>query len=202
MTWPTAGLRVSTSGVAASTETVSASSPMAISITISGLALTCRTIPVRWNVRNPERARLQSVRSGGQVGENVVSACVGHSRPDEVGVGLGRRHVDARQDGPARVAHSSADLRGRAGLRPRETVAVRSAITSSTGHLTKCLPHPDSSSFCGSVAARHLERKPLHERARHHLLAPGADGLQKWPEYTRRSANVNTLTFHFSLQTS
>jgi 2-keto-4-pentenoate hydratase/2-oxohepta-3-ene-1,7-dioic acid hydratase in catechol pathway len=31
-------------------------------------------------------------------------------------------------------------------------------------------------------------------------LEPGAHGLQKWPEYTRHSDNVNTLTFHFSPQ--
>ena len=61
------------------------------------------------------------------------------------------------------------------------------------------MPHPDSSSFCGSSRS-HWERTPLQARTATRLLEPGAHGLQKWPEYTRHSANVNRLTFHFSLR--
>jgi len=42
-----------------------------------------------------------------------------------------------------------------------------------------------------------MERKAPAGRVCVRPLGPGADGLPKWPEYTRRSVNVNTLTFHF-----
>ncbi len=48
ITWPIPGLRVSTSGVAACTATVSVTSPSESVMLISGLALTCSTMPVCW----------------------------------------------------------------------------------------------------------------------------------------------------------
>ena len=46
MTPPIAGLRVSTSGAEASTDTVSSRLPSCIVTGMTGLALTCRTMPV------------------------------------------------------------------------------------------------------------------------------------------------------------
>jgi hypothetical protein len=47
-----------------------------------------------------------------------------------------------------------------------------------------------------------MERITLYDAHYTCLLEPGAHGHPKWPEYTRHSANVNALTFHFSLLTS
>jgi hypothetical protein len=55
MTWPMPGLRVSTSGAAASTDTVSLKSPSGSVTLITGFALTCSTIPVREKARKPGR---------------------------------------------------------------------------------------------------------------------------------------------------
>ena len=42
-----------------------------------------------------------------------------------------------------------------------------------------------------------MERITRHDAHYARTLEPGAHGLPKWPEYTRHSGNVNTLTFHF-----
>ncbi|MND00400.1 hypothetical protein D3C83_190030 [compost metagenome] len=53
ITVPMEDVRVSTSGAAASTDTVSARLPSPKATSITGFELTCSTMPVREYVRNP-----------------------------------------------------------------------------------------------------------------------------------------------------
>ena len=110
MTCPRLGLRVSTRGVAASTDTVSVSSPSPISMAISGFALTVSTMPVCWKVLNPDSIACRRYGPIGRLVKREIAVLVGHRRAREVGLGLRRADVDAGQHAAARVSNRSGDL--------------------------------------------------------------------------------------------
>ena len=117
MTPPMRGLRVSTSGADASTDTVSASSPSCSVTGITGLLLTCSTMPVWTYVRKPGERHLQPIRSDRQVRQRERARGVGDDLAAEAGVGLDGGDGGARQHAAAGVGDGAVDLRG--GLGPR-----------------------------------------------------------------------------------
>ena len=123
-------LCTSTSGVAASTDTVSSRLPTASTALIgrsgahlqhdAGLDVGAEAL----------QRHLQPVRTGRQVRHHVRPVSVGDDGPGEAGVGLRHGDRDAGQHGAALVSHRAAHLRGR--LRPDRGGATRRIISAIT----------------------------------------------------------------------
>ena len=114
---PTDGLRVSTSGADASTDTVSSRLPSCSVTGITGLLLTCSTMPVCANVRNPESVASRRYGPMGRFSSANEPFVVGDDFTPEAGVGLDGDDGDTRQDGAARVRDCPVDLRRSLGPR-------------------------------------------------------------------------------------
>ena len=94
-------LRTSTSGAAASTETVSSRLPTASTTLIVGVAADLQHDAGLHVGPEPLQRDLEPVGTGRQVRHHVGAVRLGHDRAGEPGIGLRYGHSDSRQHGAA-----------------------------------------------------------------------------------------------------
>jgi hypothetical protein len=133
MVAPTAGLRVSTSGAAASTETVCSRLPSSIFTGMTGLLPTWRTRPGLREGAEPRERRFEAIRPDRKIQQRVRNRC--HPSPPRDGSRSQSGSaitVTPGSTAPLASATGPVDLRGRLG--PTQCAAEnRTTIRASSG---------------------------------------------------------------------